>query len=194
MTYFFAGTASPVVARALAAGDLDAFRTVWGDVLPAAAGVLARVNSLDELLVNEVETVHCRRFVDGHVALIGDAAHAMYPNAGQGANSALVDGAVLVGRLRASSDVPSALHAYDGRRRRAVQRVQRDSARVARLSAVRSAPLRRVRDTLLRRTAGRGMSRRRLDRVMQIDPADLYREVTEISGETGTPPPGPISA
>lgn len=180
-TYFFAGTACPAVAEAVAARDLSTFRAAWIDALPGSEPVLSCIGSFDDLLVNEVETVHCRRFVHTNVALLGDAAHAMYPNVGQGANSALVDAAVLVSKLRDAPDVGTALRRYDRVRRPRTKRVQRDAARLARLAALRPAPLRAMRDMFLRSMTGRGVSRRRLFRTMQVDPAVLLHEVRSLS-------------
>ncbi|MBU6267907.1 MAG: flavin-dependent oxidoreductase [Sphingomonadales bacterium] len=52
-------------------------------------------------------------WVDGPVALIGDAAHAMYPTGSNGATQAIIDGRVL-GRIMLTRGVtPAALRGYD---------------------------------------------------------------------------------
>jgi len=50
---------------------------------------------------------------DGPVALLGDAAHVMYPTGSNGASQAIVDGRVLGARLLAYGITPEALSAYN---------------------------------------------------------------------------------
>jgi hypothetical protein len=54
-------------------------------------------------------------WVDGRVALLGDAAHVMYPTGSNGATQAIVDARVLGAALVAHGVGPAALHAYDER-------------------------------------------------------------------------------
>jgi salicylate hydroxylase len=57
------------------------------------------------------------RWNRGPVVLIGDAAHAMLPHHGQGANQTIEDAVVLAAELAGSSDVLVALRRYAARRR-----------------------------------------------------------------------------
>jgi 2-polyprenyl-6-methoxyphenol hydroxylase-like FAD-dependent oxidoreductase len=181
-TYFYAAATAPPVAAAVAHRDLDALRRRWGRMLPLAGQVLERVGSFDQLLVNEVVRVDCARWSDGRLVLVGDAAHAMAPNLGQGANSALVDGAVLSVELAAEQPVEQALAGYAARRRTAVHRVQDDADHLARLSGLSHPGLRKLRDTALR-LGGRPLQW--LDthghRVQQEDPAWLYAAVRALT-------------
>ncbi|WP_163846389.1 flavin-dependent oxidoreductase [Pseudooceanicola aestuarii] len=52
-------------------------------------------------------------WVDGRVALLGDAAHAMYPTGSNGASQAIVDGRELGARMLVHGVTPAALAAYD---------------------------------------------------------------------------------
>lgn len=52
-------------------------------------------------------------WVDGPVALMGDAAHAMYPTGSNGASQAIIDGRMLAAKMLAHGVTPDALQAYD---------------------------------------------------------------------------------
>lgn len=57
------------------------------------------------------------RWGEGRVTLLGDAAHPMTPNAGQGACMAIEDGLVLANSLSEKADPAAALRLYEDRRR-----------------------------------------------------------------------------
>lgn len=148
-TYAFASCGLPACRAALASRDLDAFRTAWAHAYAPAARILGAVRRFDHLLVNEVIGVCCTHWSDGRLVLLGDAAHAMAPNLGQGANSALVDAAVLLDELRRAHTIEGALSAYERRRRPAVRRVAVASARLGRLAEVTHPVPRTLRDRVL---------------------------------------------
>lgn len=64
-----------------------------------------------------------RRWADGRVVVIGDAAHAMRPHLGQGGCQALIDAAVLARLLRQSGSPAAAFTAFESLRRGPVKRV-----------------------------------------------------------------------
>jgi 2-polyprenyl-6-methoxyphenol hydroxylase-like FAD-dependent oxidoreductase len=172
--YFYASASAPSVATAIIAGDLAACRTAWARVLPIAGELLGRLPNFAQLLVNSAERVDCRRWHDGRLVLLGDAAHAMAPTLGQGANSALVDAAVLTAELAADGSLPDALERYTRRRRSAVTRVQDRADRIARISRLTNPALRGIRDAGMRALARAPGSADRLVRdAQQEDPANL---------------------
>jgi 2-polyprenyl-6-methoxyphenol hydroxylase-like FAD-dependent oxidoreductase len=177
--YFYADVTSGPVADAAANRNLQDLSNRWASALPVAGELLRRVTSFDQLLINDVTTVRCRRWFDGRLVLIGDAAHAMPPTAGQGANSALVDAAILAHQLR--QDPPDeALTAFDRRRRPAVRKVQRRAEQLARLAGLRGKLTRKVRDSgfrLLSTLPGTGQ--RISDSLQQENPAELVSIVRE---------------
>jgi 2-polyprenyl-6-methoxyphenol hydroxylase-like FAD-dependent oxidoreductase len=61
----------------------------------------------------------------GRVTLLGDAAHAMTPNLGQGAAQAMEDAVVLTACLREYDDVAPALRAYETRRAKRTASIMR---------------------------------------------------------------------
>jgi 2-polyprenyl-6-methoxyphenol hydroxylase-like FAD-dependent oxidoreductase len=64
-------------------------------------------------------------YTRGNVALIGDAAHAMTPNLGQGGGQALEDAIVLAAAIAGGPDVNTALARYDSERRPRTQAMSR---------------------------------------------------------------------
>lgn len=119
-TYAYASANDPEVLDAVRRGDLARVVELWSAALPVAAPLLRQIQSIDDLLLNEIGRVRCRRYIDRRAVLIGDAAHAIAPNLGQGANSALVDAAVLAQALSTAPTLADALGRYDEQRRRPV--------------------------------------------------------------------------
>ncbi len=91
-----------------------------------------------------------RRHYDRAV-LVGDAAHAMTPNLGQGAAQALRDVAVLCSEL-AGRPLSEALASYQSRRKRRAERVVRQSRAVGRIAQASNPLAVGLRDLLARKT------------------------------------------
>jgi 2-polyprenyl-6-methoxyphenol hydroxylase-like FAD-dependent oxidoreductase len=173
-TYWYASLGTPAARRAVAQRDLDGLCAAWVRAYPASEPLLLALPSFDALLVNEVLQVECPRYVRGKVALLGDAAHAMAPNLGQGANSALVDALALSEELRRADTLSKALAAYDQRRRPRVEKVARAAARVGRLAELTHPVLRFARDRILMPLAA-SRSRENTRLTLQEDPLALAR-------------------
>jgi 2-polyprenyl-6-methoxyphenol hydroxylase-like FAD-dependent oxidoreductase len=85
----------------------------------------------------------------GRICLIGDAAHATTPSAGQGASLALEDAMVLAQCLRDSGDTEDAFSAFERIRRGRVEAIVRQSRRNGRGKAVSGPVAEWVRDRVL---------------------------------------------
>jgi FAD-dependent urate hydroxylase len=66
--------------------------------------------------VSAIEEVTLDSWLQGHVVLVGDAAHATSPNMAQGAAMALEDALVLAECLADVAPIPRALAAFESRR------------------------------------------------------------------------------
>lgn len=69
------------------------------------------------------------RWSEGRVCLLGDAAHAMSPSAGQGASMAMEDAMVLARSLRDAASLDEAFAAYEQERRPRVEAIARAASR-----------------------------------------------------------------
>ncbi len=90
------------------------------------------------------------RWVEGYVTLLGDAAHPMTPNLGQGGCQAIEDAVVLADALERSADVQTALLRYQRRRLPRANAFVVRSWRFGQLAHLRNRPMRWLRDHALR--------------------------------------------
>jgi len=114
-----------------------------------------------------------------NLAIIGDAAHATAPSAGQGAALALEDAVLIAKCLRDTPDAPTAFAIFDQLRRRRVEKVVAYGHRSSNAKA--AGPIgRRIRDTIL------PIIFKRLDKTAAHPPAG-----SPITTSTGTAGPRP---
>jgi 2-polyprenyl-6-methoxyphenol hydroxylase-like FAD-dependent oxidoreductase len=103
------------------------------------------------------------RWVEGRVALLGDAAHPMTPDAGMGGCQAIEDAVVLADALAREATVDGALIRYQARRVARANGFVVRSHRIGQIAHLRTAPLRWLRNTALRavpvRLAARALAR-----------------------------------
>jgi 2-polyprenyl-6-methoxyphenol hydroxylase-like FAD-dependent oxidoreductase len=110
------------------------------DIIDGAPGPLTGWATYDMPVV--------RRWHTDDMLVIGDAAHATAPSAGQGASIALEDAVILAACLRDSPGIPRALAVFESLRRERVERIVKHGARSANSKA--AGPVGRViRDLML---------------------------------------------
>jgi len=96
---------------------LGNWRSHVHELWPDAADLLAQIQHPDQTAKATYRDVVHKRWFDGRAVLLGDSAHAMSPQLGQGANMALLDARALCQAIDAHHDLASALAAYDQVRR-----------------------------------------------------------------------------
>lgn len=132
--------------------------------------VLAAMGDDDApLLHHDIEEIEQRPWVRGSIALLGDAAHAMTPNFGQGAAMAIEDAIVLARELVAHRDARTALVAYEGRRRPRVEDIQRGARRLGVIGQWQSPVAAWARDLAIRLSPA-STAMRTLERIVSYVP------------------------
>ncbi|GLY64954.1 FAD-dependent monooxygenase [Amycolatopsis taiwanensis] len=118
----------------------------WHDPIPR----LLAATPPEALLRHDIYSLETPlpRYFTGRVLLLGDAAHAVTPDLGQGAVQALEDAATLGGLAAQHGDVSSIVDAYDRARRARTQRLVRVSASTGRMTQWRHPVAAAIRDTL----------------------------------------------
>jgi 2-polyprenyl-6-methoxyphenol hydroxylase-like FAD-dependent oxidoreductase len=119
----------------------------WHDPIPA---LLEAADAGAVLHDDLYELPPLAAYTSGRVALVGDAAHAMTPNLGQGAGQALEDAVVLAKTV----DGPSGLDAYDRLRRPRTQKIALRSHRIGVAAQWASPVAVTLRNTALRMLPG----------------------------------------
>ncbi len=112
-----------------AIGDRDELAASFAGWDPRVVGLLEKVESC--FWWGLYDRTPLASWTKGRIALLGDAAHAMLPHVGQGANQAIEDGVALAVFLegRDSSDVAEALRRYESFRRERTGIVQAEARR-----------------------------------------------------------------
>lgn len=140
----------------------------------APIGEIIRATPRDRILRLDVEYLpDLPSYVRGAAALLGDAAHAMTPDLGQGGCQAIEDAAVLAAHLAAHRDIPTALRRYDAERRPRTQAIARAARRMGQIGQLSNPLAVALRNAAIRLTP----------------PRAAIRPLARISG--WTPPPLP---
>ncbi|GAA1679293.1 FAD-dependent monooxygenase [Kribbella yunnanensis] len=143
-TYWYATANQP----AGQGGDLAAVIRRYGNWHDPIPQLLA---STDTALQNDIYDLPLPLvpFAAGRIALLGDAAHAMTPNMGRGACTAIEDAGALAKHLTATPDLVTALTQYDAERRPAATQLVKRSRQIGRMGQLENPVAIGARDTLM---------------------------------------------
>ncbi|MEV6864817.1 FAD-dependent monooxygenase [Streptosporangium subroseum] len=149
--YWFTDSAlpEPVPGPKEAREQMLALMADWHPAVPA----LLAATAADDVYVDPIACLAepLPAFAIGRISLLGDAAHAMTPDLGQGASQAFEDAAALARHLLGAgpAEVAERLLRYDAQRRPRANRLMRAAERQSRLTSQTGAAA-WARDTLLR--------------------------------------------
>jgi 2-polyprenyl-6-methoxyphenol hydroxylase-like FAD-dependent oxidoreductase len=150
--YWYATDNLPEGARetpAEAKARLTGLFATWHRPIPE----LIRATEAASILRNDIcDRDPVDRWGSGRITLLGDAAHPMTPNLGQGACQAIEDALVLAHHLSCGSAIESSLRSYESERIPRTRSVVTASRRVGALFQVESRTFCRLRDMALRLT------------------------------------------
>lgn len=138
--------------------ELEGGEAYGGDGLVGADGIhsavragLVDATAPEAILRNDIrDRPPVERWGQGRVTLLGDAAHPMTPNLGQGACQAIEDAVALGRHLDGATDPRTAFRAYERERLARANRFVRRARRLGRIAQLDNALLRGARDLLLR--------------------------------------------
>jgi 2-polyprenyl-6-methoxyphenol hydroxylase-like FAD-dependent oxidoreductase len=142
----------------------------WIRSHPAYADQLRRIPRHPEGRWLTFYDVRCRAWSAGRVAILGDAAHAMSPNLGQGACTAMSNALALGQALTANADVPTALRIWEASERPVTEHTQRASYLYGRVGTRWPRPLLDVRSRLVPVVARSSRFRRAMSRAAEHQP------------------------
>jgi 2-polyprenyl-6-methoxyphenol hydroxylase-like FAD-dependent oxidoreductase len=119
----------------------------WSRSFPGLRDVFDRIPNVSRWA--SFADVRCHSWVNGHVALVGDAASAMAPNLGQAACLAMTNGYALGLMLDGVQDVPSGLRAWEARQRPVTDATQKYSRLYGKVGTRWPKPLADLRSALI---------------------------------------------
>jgi 2-polyprenyl-6-methoxyphenol hydroxylase-like FAD-dependent oxidoreductase len=109
----------------LRARGFESWRDEVLSLCPLAAEVFTELTSFEPMAFVTYVHVSCPSWHDGSMLLLGDAAHAMSPHLGQGANLALADASSFARALAATGDFAAACRRHEEERRPPVEYLSR---------------------------------------------------------------------
>jgi 2-polyprenyl-6-methoxyphenol hydroxylase-like FAD-dependent oxidoreductase len=133
--YWFATCNAPPGEKVGVGGHKSDVRAVVRGAFGLLPSIVEETSEEEILRTDILHRPPVRRWSEGSITLLGDAAHPMTPDAGQGAGQAIGDGPALARALVESLDVPTALHRYEAVRQGPTSYAWRVSRRIGAMGA-----------------------------------------------------------
>ena len=141
--------------------SLEEWVASWRDFGPPIATLMESIVDWSGAVYDELTELRAERWYQDGLFLLGDAAHAMTPNLGQGANCAMVDALVLINLLAEyGGDVTAAGAKYEEIRKPFVTQIQRTARFGGQMASWTSPVPSLLRDTFFRAGSHVGPIRR----------------------------------
>ncbi|MFJ9369969.1 FAD-dependent monooxygenase [Nocardia sp. NPDC101769] len=131
--------------------NMKLLRELFGDFKGPARHIVDSNPDEDSIHYGDIEQVVLPRWISRRVVLIGDAAHAMSPDLGQGGSMAIEDAITLARILVDSTEIADALHRFQSSRYKRVRDMQRKSRQYGWMVHRRTAPALAVRRRVVER-------------------------------------------
>lgn len=165
--YWFAVAIAPPDGRDGDDPRADLLET-FGEWPSNVRAIIGRTEGADILRTDTFDRPPSKKWGDGPVTLLGDAAHPMTPNLGQGGCQAVEDAVVLARLLAELGPVEATLRAYERCRIPRANNFVRRSFSFGKLAHIESRLARSARDTLMRWTPD-GITTRQLESFYRFD-------------------------
>jgi 2-polyprenyl-6-methoxyphenol hydroxylase-like FAD-dependent oxidoreductase len=124
----------------------------WPEPVPS---IIAATDDSEIAVMDIVDAKPVKRWGSGPATLLGDAAHPILPNLGQGTSQALEDAVVLARTLNGQSDTVAALRAYEDRRAPRTAGLVKFSRNLGRLGRLKARPAVAFRERFMKIGLGR---------------------------------------
>jgi 2-polyprenyl-6-methoxyphenol hydroxylase-like FAD-dependent oxidoreductase len=164
-TYWFGVANAPEGARDHPLGRKHDVLTRFGDWHAPIVSLIEATDETEILRHDIYDRAPARRWGEGRVTVLGDAAHPMTPNLAQGAGMAIEDGAALARWLDRSSEVSAALRGYEQERQARTAPLVLQSRRMGWLAQLEHPVACLVRDHVVKLTPA-SLMERQLDSIV----------------------------
>lgn len=152
--------------------NLQQFKERFSIFAGEAPKALGELKDPSQLIHTSISEVRSDTWVKGNVALLGDAAHAMTPNLGQGAGMGIEDAYVLAEQLATTENTELALQNYQRQRMARVIKIQTTARQLGWVGQWEKPVAVNLRNALLR-VLPKAASANRLDDIMLGGPVRM---------------------